>query len=69
METKGSKVDVAFYDGVLCVLSIIASSDYETLYEEIVRAVGEGELVKAARQRHILRWSGLTKYGYGKKKK
>lgn len=56
----------SFYAGVLSALAIIAIHDEQVIFDEIVAATGETELVKQARQDGAMRWSGLSKYGYGR---
>ena len=53
-----------FYAGVISALSIVFQADEETLYREIVRAVGEKELVTHAKKHGQMEWSGLSKYKY-----
>ena len=57
----------SFCAGVLSALAIIAIYDERTLFDEIVAATGETELVETARRDGAMRWSGLSRYGYGKK--
>ena len=57
----------SFYAGVLSALAIIAVFDEGVIFDEIVKAIGEADLVKVARRDGTMRWSGLSKYGYGKK--
>ena len=59
----------SFYAGVLSALAIVAIHDERTLFDEIVDATGELQLVKRARRDGAMRWSGLSKYGYGKDRK
>ena len=54
-----------FYAGVVSALSFVAQADQETLYREIVRAVGESDLIKHAKKHGQMKWSGLSTYGYG----
>jgi len=56
----------SFHAGVLSALAIIAGHDERTLFDEIVSATGETELIQTARLDGAMRWSGLSKYGYGK---
>jgi len=58
-----------FYAGVVSALSVIVQHDQETIFREIVRFVGEKELLKHARKHGQMKWSGLSKYGYGKELK
>ncbi len=62
------KLEVEFYRGVICCLAVIVVYDQQTLFDEIIRTVDEVELVRVARMDGAMRWSGLTKYGYGKRK-
>ena len=63
-----SKLDKpSFYAGILTALSVIAQADERTLFDEIVKVVGADELVKTARRDGCMRWSGLSRYGYGKR--
>lgn len=64
---KKSKLHMqSFYAGVLSALAIVAAHDERTLFDEIVDATGEIELVKRARRDGAMRWSGLSKYRYGR---
>ena len=66
MAQQKSKLHIqSFYAGVLSALAIVALHDERTLFDEIVIAVGETDLVKTARRTGAMRWSGLSKYGYG----
>ncbi|MBC8485727.1 MAG: hypothetical protein H8D45_06770 [Bacteroidetes bacterium] len=56
----------SFYAGVLSALAVVVIFDEQTIFDEIVKEVGEDELVKTARKDGAMRWSGLSKYGYGK---
>jgi tetrahydromethanopterin S-methyltransferase subunit A len=56
----------SFYAGILSALAIIAIHDERTLFDEIVSATGAIELVETARKDGVMRWRGLSKYGYGK---
>lgn len=70
MTHKKSKLHLSsFYAGVLSALVIVANHDERTLFDEIVDATGETELVKRARKDGAMRWSGLSKYGYGRNRK
>lgn len=65
--TRKSKLHIqSFYAGVLSALAVIANHDERTLFDEIVAATGETELVRRARKDGAMRWSGLSKYGYGR---
>jgi hypothetical protein len=56
----------SFYAGVLSALAIVATHDERVTFDEIVAATGEEELVKTARNDGAMKWSGLSRYGYGK---
>jgi len=56
----------SFYAGVLSALAVIAQHDERTLFDEVVTMIGETDLVKAARRQGSMRWSGLSRYGYGR---
>lgn len=60
--------DIDFYSGMLAALAVVASYDQETLFREIVGTADEAELVAVARRTDNMRWSGLSRYGYGRKK-
>ncbi len=55
----------SFYAGVLSALAIVAVFDEATIFNEIVKEVGEADLVKTARRDGAMKWSGLSKYRYG----
>lgn len=55
----------AFYAGVLSALAVVVIHDEETIFREIVDAIGEEELIRIARRDRAMRWSGLSYYGYG----
>ena len=57
----------SFYAGVLTALSVVAQADQQTVFDEIVKNVGADVLVKTARRDGCMRWSGLSRYGYGKR--
>lgn len=57
----------SFYAGVLSALAIITIHDDRVQFDEIVAATGEKDLIAQARSDGAMRWSGLTKYGYGKR--
>jgi uncharacterized protein (DUF2384 family) len=57
----------SFYAGVIAALAVVAEHDEETLFDEIIASVDEIALVRAARKAGAMRWSGLSKYGYGRK--
>ena len=64
-----SKLDKpSFYAGILTALSVVAQADQQTVFDEIVKNVGADALVKTARRDGCMKWSGLSKYGYGKRK-
>ena len=65
-KNKIKKMNHEFFSGILCALAIVSLADYETLYDEIVSSAGAENLVKTARKKGLMRWSGLTKYGYGR---
>ena len=56
-----------FYFGIIAALAVVALYDQETLFREIVGTVDEAELIRFARKRGEMRWSGLSKYHYGRK--
>ena len=63
-----SKLDKpSFYAGILTALAVVAQADERTLFDEIVKLVDADELVKTARRDGCMRWSGLSKYRYGRK--
>ena len=57
----------AFHAGMIAALAVVHLYDERTLFDEIMGTVDEAELVAVARQTGSMRWSGLTRYGYGKK--
>lgn len=57
-----------FYSGMLAALAVVALFDQETLFRNIVETADEKELVRVARANGDMRWSGLSRYGYGKRK-
>jgi len=61
--------DESFYRGVLVCLQHITGHDAGTIFREVVKDVGEKELLKVALKEDALEWSGLRKYGYCKRKK
>ena len=60
--------DMDFYCGMLSALAIVALYDQETLFREIVNTDDEALLIAVARRTGNMRWSGLSKYGYGRDK-
>ena len=67
MMKQGKLHEPSFYAGVLSALAIIAVHDEATIFDEIVAATGETELVKTARRDGAMRWSGLSQHGYGRR--
>jgi len=62
-----SKLNEESYNaGVITTLAIIAQFDARTIFDEVVKSVGAEALVKTARRTGAMRWSGLTRYGYGR---
>jgi len=57
----------SFYAGILTALSVVAAADARTIFDEIVKQVDETALIKTARRDGAMRWSGLSKYRYGRK--
>jgi hypothetical protein len=57
----------SFYAGILVALAVIARADERTLFDEIVKQVHVDALVKTARRDGQMGFSGLSKYGYGKR--
>lgn len=68
MSGKKQSPDQAFLMGVLCALEILEPHQQDTLYDEIVRTVGEEYLIETARREASMRRSGLIRYLNGKKK-
>ena len=58
-----------FYRGIAAALTIIAQADEETLFDEIVRSVDAHRLIAITRKDGVMRLSGFTRYGYGRKGK
>ena len=54
-----------FYAGIIYALCVIKSHDAETIFHEVVDSVDTQELIRHARKYGQMRWSGLSKYGYG----
>jgi len=59
--------EASFYAGILSALAILYLHDAETIFDEIVQATGEDQLVAQARTDGAMRWSGLSHYRYGRK--
>ena len=57
----------SFYAGILTALSVVAQADQRVLFDEIVKQVDVDALIKTARRDGAMRWSGLSRYGYGKR--
>lgn len=57
-----------FYAGIISALAVIALHDQETIFREIVDLCDEGELIAHARKNDEMEFSGLSKYGYGRRK-
>lgn len=66
--TGAARDDERFYQGMIAALAVVALYDAETLFREIVNTADEAELVRVARKHGNMRWSGLMRYGYGKRK-
>lgn len=56
-----------FCAGVLVALAVLDQYGKDEIYDAIVAEVDGAELVDFARRDKAMRWSGLTKHGYGKK--
>lgn len=56
-----------FYAGMLAALAVVALHDQETVFRNIVETADEEALIKVARADGAMRWSGLSKYKYGRK--
>lgn len=56
-----------FYHGVIAALAVVALHDQRVVFDEIVGTLDEKELISVARRNGDMRWSGLSKYGYGKR--
>lgn len=61
--------DNNFYSGILAALAVVALHDAETIFREIVATANEAELIRVARKDGAMRWSGLSRYRYGRKAK
>ena len=59
-----SKTD--FYFGILSALAVVSMHDQETTFREIVNTVDEAALIAYAKRAGEMRWSGLSKYNYGR---
>ena len=57
----------SFYAGILTALSCVVQADERVLFDEIVKQVDVDALIKTARRDGCMRWSGLSRYGYGKR--
>ena len=51
-----------FFRGVITSLAVLKGFGMDTIYEEIIKTVGEDELVRIARSDGAMRWSGLSGY-------
>lgn len=56
-----------FYLGLIVALHVLEQADQETYFHEIVRSVDSAALIRVARKNGDMRFSGLTRYGYGRK--
>lgn len=65
---KITEEQVQFYRGITAALTVVAHFDEETIFREIVATVDESFLVRIARRDGTMRWSGLSKYRYGRGK-
>ena len=61
------KEEVEFHRGMLAALAVVASFDEETIYQAIVNTTDENLLIQIARRDGSMRWSGLSRYRYGRK--
>lgn len=57
-----------FYHGIIAALAVVALHDQQVVFDEIVRTVDEAKLISVARRNGDMRWSGLSQYGYGRKR-
>jgi len=65
----GKHANDDLYAGIITALAVVALHDKETIFREIVQAADEAELVAFARRDGMMMFSGLLKYGYGKRRK
>lgn len=68
MKGAMNRNDFEFYRGMLAALAVVATFDKQVVFDEIVNTANVDELVQVARRDGIMRWSGLSKYGYGKRR-
>jgi len=59
---KPSEIDIGFMAGVACALAVVALHGEDTIFDEIVKSVGEEKLISECRRRGVMRWSGLSDY-------
>lgn len=60
-----------YYGGLLYVLSFIADADKETMFRAVVDSLhvdDKRRLIAHARRDEAMEWSGLARYGYGKRR-
>lgn len=57
-----------FYAGMIAALAVVALHDKETIFREIVATADEHELVAFAQRDGAMEFSGLARYGYGKRR-
>jgi hypothetical protein len=55
------------YAGIITALAVIAAYDLETIFREVVDAVDEVALIEFAKRDELMEFSGLARYGYGKR--
>jgi len=58
-----------FYAGIICALAFIKSHGEETVFHDVVNSVDAKKLVEHAKKHGQMRWSGLSKYGYGRRQR
>ncbi len=67
MTKRTRKEGDAMYAGIITALAVVGLHDQETIFREIVATCDESELINFARRDGSMKFSYLSKYGYGKK--
>ncbi len=65
---KLADIDKGYYHGILAALVILARLGDEALYRKVVGCFDVENLVAFARLCGLMRRSGLSRYGYGRRK-
>lgn len=64
-----NKPDDDFYAGLIAALAVVALHDKESIFREIVATADEAALVEFAERDGAMEFSGLARYGYGRRRR